>query len=57
MAAHQLGKTEDARRWLAEAHRLIDTIPRADNTDWLMVDLVRRETEALITGKNGDTRK
>jgi hypothetical protein len=57
MAAHQLGKTEDARRWLAEAHRLVGTVPWADNTDWLMMDLVRRETEALVTGKNADSRK
>src|SRR5262249_18676093 len=57
MAAHQLGKMEDARRWLAEAHRPSATVPRGDNTDWLMMDLVRRETEALIAGKNGDPRK
>jgi tetratricopeptide (TPR) repeat protein len=57
MAAHQLGKAEDARRWLAEAHRLIATVPRADNTDWLMMDLVRRETEALVAGKNADPSK
>src|SRR5262249_46553345 len=57
MAAHHLGKTEDARRWLAEARRLVATVPRADNTDWLMMDLVRRETEALITGKNGSPRE
>jgi tetratricopeptide (TPR) repeat protein len=57
MAAHQLGNTEDARRWLAEAHRLSATVPRGDSTDWLMMDLVRRETEALIAGKNGDARK
>jgi hypothetical protein len=57
MAAHQLGKTEDAHRWLAEAHRLIATVPRADNTNWLMMDLARRETEALVAGKNADSRK
>jgi tetratricopeptide (TPR) repeat protein len=57
MAAHQLGKTDDARRWLAEAHRLIATVSRLDNRDWLMMDLVRRETEALITGKSADPRK
>jgi hypothetical protein len=57
MAAHQLGKTEDSRQWLAEAHRLIGTVPRADNTDWLMMDLVRREAEALIARKNFDPRK
>jgi tetratricopeptide (TPR) repeat protein len=57
MAAHRLGKTEDAHRWLAEAHRLIGTTSRANNTDWLMMDLVRRETEALVTGKNTDSRK
>jgi hypothetical protein len=57
MAAHQLGKAEDARRWLAEAQRLIQPVPRADNTDWLMMDLVRREAEALIAGKNPDPRK
>jgi tetratricopeptide (TPR) repeat protein len=57
MAAHHLGKMDDARRWFTEAHRLIDTVPRADNTDWLMMDLVRRETEALVGGKNADPRK
>ena len=57
MAAHRLGKTEDAHRWLAEAHRLIGTTSRANNTDWLMMDLVRRETEALVAGKNADSRK
>jgi WD40 repeat protein/serine/threonine protein kinase len=57
MAAHQLGKAQVARQWLAEAHRLITTVPRADNTDWLMMDLVRRETEALVAGKNADSRK
>jgi tetratricopeptide (TPR) repeat protein len=57
MAAHQLGKTEDARRWLAEGLRLIATVPRADNTDWLMMDLVRRETEALLGEKNVNSRK
>jgi hypothetical protein len=57
MAAHKLGKTEDARQWLAEARRLIGTVPRVDSTDWLMMDLVRRETEALIAGKNVDARK
>jgi tetratricopeptide (TPR) repeat protein len=51
MAAHQLGKIEDARKALAEARRLIGGIPRADETDWLMMDLVRREAEALIEGK------
>jgi hypothetical protein len=57
MAAHQLGKTEDTHRWLAEAHRLIGTVPRADTTDWLMMNLIRRETEALIAGKNADAKK
>jgi WD40 repeat protein len=51
MAAHQLGTIEDTRKALAEARRLISTFPRADNTDWLMMDLVRREAEALIEGK------
>jgi hypothetical protein len=50
MAAHRLGKTEDAYKWLAEA-RLVGTAARADNTDWLMMDLVRREAEALIEGR------
>jgi RNA polymerase sigma-70 factor (ECF subfamily) len=57
MAAHQLGQTEDARRWLAEARRLIGTVPLPDNTDWLMMDLVRREAEALVEGKQADPRK
>jgi hypothetical protein len=51
MAAHQLGKIEDTRKALAEARRLIGGIPRADETDWLMMDLVRREAETLIEGK------
>ena len=56
MAAHQLGKAEAARQWLAEAHRLIGTIG-AKNTDWLMMDLVRREAEALIAGNAADRKK
>jgi WD40 repeat protein/serine/threonine protein kinase len=52
MAAYQLSKTEEARHWLAEADRRIGgTSPKAfDNTDWLMMDLVRREAEALLAG-------
>jgi eukaryotic-like serine/threonine-protein kinase len=51
MAAHQLRKTEDARQWLAEAHRLIGTLPKTINdTDWLMMDFVRREAGALLAG-------
>jgi tetratricopeptide (TPR) repeat protein len=56
MAAHRLGKREDARKWLAEAQR-VGTAARADNTDWLMMDLVRREAEALIKRKNADLGK
>jgi WD40 repeat protein len=50
MAAHRLGKIEDAHKWLAEA-QLTATAARADDADWLIMDLVRREAEALIEGK------
>jgi hypothetical protein len=51
MAAHHLGKTDAAHKWLAEARRLISSLPGPDDTDWLMMDLVRREAEALLAGK------
>ena len=51
MAAHQLGDSEQPRQWLAEADRLIDTLPKPyNNTDRLITDIVRREALALIEG-------
>jgi hypothetical protein len=49
MAAHRLGKTEEAGKWLGEAH-LVGAAAGID-TDWLIMDLVRREAEALIEGQ------
>jgi WD40 repeat protein/serine/threonine protein kinase len=52
MAAYQLGKTQEARHWLAEADRLSGTLSKTFNhTDRQMMDLVRREAEALLAGK------
>jgi uncharacterized protein HemY len=51
MAAHQLGETERPRQWLAEADRLLATLPTPyNNTDRLTADIVRREALALIGG-------
>jgi hypothetical protein len=50
MAAHHLGKTDEAHKWLADARRLISSLPGPDDTDWLMMDLVRREAETLLAG-------
>jgi tetratricopeptide (TPR) repeat protein len=54
MSLHQLGKTQEARKAMAEASRLLDEkTPRLDNVDgswndWLCCRILRREAEALI---------
>jgi tetratricopeptide (TPR) repeat protein len=58
---HQLGKEIDAKQWLHKSTQWLDKHPTLTATedsvllhlhDWLEAQVLRREAEALITGKN-----
>jgi hypothetical protein len=62
MSFHQLGKTEDARKTMSEANRLLDQASKVDADDgrwwdWLCCRILRREAEALIQPATAKTPK
>jgi Flp pilus assembly protein TadD len=64
MAYHRLGRPDEARAALAQALKFVeqaygtlDHIPVGDWYSWLMCQIVRREAEALISGKAAEPKK